>query len=538
MLSKDAIMCKLNKIEYYYFYFFLAVNLLPILAFKFFPTVDGPAHLYNSRLMIELLGNNNLLHNYFIFNQIGPNWLGHIILGIFLLKFPAYIAEKCILLIYFIGFPVSFRALIKTKSNTNKTLIYFVFPFTYSFLLYYGFYNFHIGLVFFFCALYFWVKYNNEFTIKRALFLLILTTLMCLSHLFVFVVYIFVAAIINTKELKSLFISNRTIKLKFLKDLIYKFISISVGLFMLIKFILANNITHSTSIYIKISSLLKWIMQIQPAKGILYAREDIFTKWILISFILIISYLLFIKTKRFILAKRKEIFLTSRKTETNFWFLISCVLLVSLFIIPDSKSGAFGFMSSRILLFFFLFLIVWLSTIKIPLWLNIIIFVIINYVNIALLNIYYNTTKDNNIIVNEINQASLKIEPYKTVLPIRNNDYWLYGHISNYLGVDKPMVILENYEASLNYFPLKWNKNEIPNLYFGETSLPIDCIFWVSNMNNDVDIIDYIFVWNGDKETVSNECGNKIINILEKDYIDAYKSTDNTIMLYRYKEIN
>ena len=124
-----VIASRLNKAEYYFFYVFLVINLLPILVFKFFPTVDGPAHLYNSRLIIELLGQNSLLDNYFIFNEIAPNWLGHILLSFFQLLFPAYIAEKCLLLIYFIGFPVSFRAFIKIQPDHNNTLIYFVFPF-------------------------------------------------------------------------------------------------------------------------------------------------------------------------------------------------------------------------------------------------------------------------------------------------------------------------------------------------------------------------------------------------------------------------
>ena len=191
MLNKSIITANLIKYEYYLFYVFLVINLLPLLVFKFFPTVDGPAHLYNSRLIIELLGQDSYLENYFTFNEIAPNWLGHIMLSIFQFVFPAYIAEKCLLLIYFIGFPVSFRAFIKIQPDHNNTLIYYVFPFTYSFLLYYGFYNFHIGLVLFFCTLYFWLKYKNDFTIKRTFFLLILTTLMCLSHLFVFIVFFF-----------------------------------------------------------------------------------------------------------------------------------------------------------------------------------------------------------------------------------------------------------------------------------------------------------------------------------------------------------
>ena len=124
MLSKIKLADKINKIEYYFFYAFLIINLLPVLVFKFFPTVDGPAHLYNSRLIIELFWQTGPLDTYFSFNEITPNWLGHILLSFFQLIFPAYAAEKCLLLIYFIGFPLSFRAFIKSQHYQNIALIY------------------------------------------------------------------------------------------------------------------------------------------------------------------------------------------------------------------------------------------------------------------------------------------------------------------------------------------------------------------------------------------------------------------------------
>ena len=42
------------------------------------------------------------------------------------------------------------------------------------------------------------------------------------------------------------------------------------------------------------------------------------------------------------------------------------------------------------------------------------------------------------------------------ILPLQADDYWLYGHVSNYLGVHEPVIIYENYEAELGYFPLSW----------------------------------------------------------------------------------
>ena len=532
-MNKAKIVCLVNKAEIYFFYIFLVINLLPVLVFKFFPTVDGPAHLYNSRLILELARQSGPLNDYFIFNEISPNWLGHIILSLSLLIFPANIAEKCLLLIYFIGFPISFRAYIRIRPDHNSTLTYFVFPFTYSFLLFYGFYNFHLGLVFFFWTLYLWVKYNHEFTIKRTFFLLILTTLMCLSHLFVFAVFILIVSISNIRELPDLVNPYKERRKRFLKVLIHQILALSIGLIIMIKFILTNAEESTLPTYINPSALLKWLMQIQPAKGIVYGKEDIFTRWIFITLVLLISYLLYYKIKRFLAAKSKINFLLNFGLRRNFGLIMSIVFLVALFIVPDSHGAAVGLVSSRIILFFFLFLIAWLSTKKFHTWLHILAFVIINYVNIALLDIYYSATKDNNFLAAEISKASREIEPFKTVLPALNSDYWLHGHISNYLGIDRPMVILENYEATLDWFPLKWNSNKIPNLYFGKMSPEEGCLSWVRNINNDIAMIDYVFILNDEQEIISEDCAKKISNALNEDYLEVYKSENNKILVYR-----
>ena len=60
----------LSKYEVYFFYSLVLINLIPLLITKYFPTVDGPAHLYNARLIIDLLANNTSpLADYFVFNS-------------------------------------------------------------------------------------------------------------------------------------------------------------------------------------------------------------------------------------------------------------------------------------------------------------------------------------------------------------------------------------------------------------------------------------------------------------------------------------
>ena len=75
---------KVRKIEWLLFISIAFLNLLPALWYPYFPTMDSPAHLYNSNLLVELLSNtDSSIHELFIFNpDIVPNWTGHIIMGL------------------------------------------------------------------------------------------------------------------------------------------------------------------------------------------------------------------------------------------------------------------------------------------------------------------------------------------------------------------------------------------------------------------------------------------------------------------------
>ena len=123
-----------STIEKYFFLIVTILNLIPVLSGKFFTTLDGAAHLYNSNLINILLFENNIdLQNFFVLNhEPVPNWTGHFILSFFNYFFPAFIAEKILVLLYLIGLPYSFRRLIKTISPDNYLLSYFIFPFSYS----------------------------------------------------------------------------------------------------------------------------------------------------------------------------------------------------------------------------------------------------------------------------------------------------------------------------------------------------------------------------------------------------------------------
>ena len=71
----------------------------------FYPSMDGPSHIYNSNALstfnkkVMVVLNDFLKCNYIII----PNWTSHIIMSFICLIAPAWVAEKVLLYLYIIG---------------------------------------------------------------------------------------------------------------------------------------------------------------------------------------------------------------------------------------------------------------------------------------------------------------------------------------------------------------------------------------------------------------------------------------------------
>lgn len=518
---------KLNRIEPYYFYFFLLINLIPVLAFKFFPTVDGPAHLYNSKLIVELLKeSNSTLNDYFYFNNsVNPNWSGHFFLSLFISITPSFIAEKIVLLIYLVGLPISMRFFFKTLSIENKYLLYLVFPFTYSYLFYYGFYNFNIGIVLFFWGLALWIKYINKLTIQKVAILALISTLICMSHLFVFVIFLMVILFLNISHIYLKQLYNKSDIKVIIKLFLFQALALSFGLIVMVTYILNSPVHNLSSVYIPFNDIITLLIKISPAKGINYGRANIVTQWI---FYIIVAFMIYFSAfKLHAFLKKKEY-----RLKNSLWLIVSLVTLILIFIIPDSIGAAVGFNTHRLMLFFFLFLIIWLALQNVNIWFKAFVFIIITYINFAFVLHNKKSISYSSIVANELVIASNYLEPYSTVLPIVISDNFPFSHISNYLGVSKPMILLENYEASLNHFPLKWNYKEMPQLLFGNIRAGSICETW-KNSSNEEKIIDYVFIFN-DKQQISDTiCSREINNCLNSHYQLLYEGLEEKVKIFK-----
>lgn len=502
-------------------YFFLAItilNLIPVLACRFFPTMDGAAHLYNSNIINELVFKSNPhLSTFFTLNTFPvPNWTGHFILSFINLFLSAFIAEKILLLFYLIALPYSFRQLIKTIAPKGVLLSYFIFPFTYSFLLLLGFYNFLLALVFMFITLNYKIKNEREqFSTSKIFVLVSLLMLVYFSHIAVFITTLFI--LLAHSFFRHIF-ENKSTKSK------VKIIALALSLkayALLFIYYFSTVSTSGNATFITTKELAYWLKRIIVFNP---QREEVFTK---IVFYLIFSLAIIavhnsvkLTIKRLKESTLKNSFLTVVSTIFNclgFWLIPMFIFLILYFLLPDSTSNA-GYVSTRLGLLFFLLLIIWLSSQKIQKWIVIIAASIVLFCHFNLLLLHHALIKDLNKIAESCYSASAHIAANSIVLPLNYSDNWLTGHFSNYLGVDKPMIILENYECGTRYFPVRWNEPEIPNVLLGNAaSTDFPCLQWKSNNQSKPEKIDYVFV-SGKIETKTDTCGLLITEKIKENY--------------------
>lgn len=522
------------KLESVFYWVLIFFNVSFIFETKFIPTLDGPSHLINSQLIISLLENDNL-NQYFKFNEtLVPNWIGHFILSSLNYFFPAFVADKVLLLIYFIGFPLAFRELVKTISKQNLFLSYFAFPFSFSIAFTYGFYNFLLSIVLLLVALNFWIKNEQKsLSLKQLVFLFIFFILMYFSHLFVLgiligliflrVAYCFFTQIFDKNNEPKIVRRNFFIKIIQLLILLAFPLLLSFSYFK-------SNTNGFKSEYLHMYQLLHLIDEFNPFAC--FNKNEILIQ------ISVLFYTLCFLIIAVVFSWFKKLF-SSNETKIdqwlilkNYWLLALISIFVLFFLLPN-ETGSAGYISNRLAMLIYFFTIFLLANFSFKKWISISVIVLIVYANFGLINYYKSVERNLNKWANECNSFSEFISENSFVLTINNSDSWILKHFPDYLGIDKPMVILDNYECSVDYFPLTWNKLDFPNPVFGDlTSDHFSCIRWEKNLKNNKKKIDYVFVL--DFEKINSKNCNTLIQQKLEDYYKLLHQSEHCL-LYKLK---
>ncbi|MFC2081298.1 hypothetical protein ACFLR8_03725, partial [Bacteroidota bacterium] len=280
-----------------------------------------------------------------------------------------------------------------------------------------------------------------------------------------------------------------------------------------------------------LNELLKWIFDVRSLIIHNYVAEAKFSR---IIFIVAVGLFLFSIIK-FSLCKARDKLHIKLNSPQFFFGILSMIFLILYFIFPNNSSGG-GYISVRLNILFYLVFFTWLSTLKYPSYLIKIGFVVVLISTIGLLFRNHVGLRGYKNLVENFTEAEEHVTENSVILPIRNSGRMLDGHFPHYLGWNKPVIILENFEATTRYYPLEWNREELPCVMLGDSILMDVCLYnrFPSTSINQVNI-DYVVVWGTDD---MNDCKKDLLTIVNRDYNMIYTSESPKVSLYKLNSQN
>jgi hypothetical protein len=138
----------------------LALLLLPIWLFPVFPSQDGPSHVANASLLLDLLrGGPGAAHGLYELNlEPFPNWFTHAGLAALLTVLSPVVAEKAFLSAFVVLFALAFRNALRALDERAGALAPLCLPLVYDRSLHLGYYNRSFALVPLLLALGLWMR--------------------------------------------------------------------------------------------------------------------------------------------------------------------------------------------------------------------------------------------------------------------------------------------------------------------------------------------------------------------------------------------
>lgn len=527
-----------DSIEPKLFYLFSILNIVPIFLVKHYGSIDAPLHLYQSNVIDELWKSNELFEQFYKFNPvIVGNLTSQFMLGFFNFFFPAWIAEKILLTIYVLGLAFSFRYLILGINKKSSFISFLIFPFTYNTFFHFGHYNYVLGMLVMLIVFGYWVRVENNLTFQKILILLLLTTLLFLTHIFV---YTFFVGSFGLYLLFLLFISLQNKKKfafkLFFKKAIYVFLALIPSLILF--FIYGKSISGKVNVIrLNFSTLINDLVNIKPLIGYKYLIESNENSYLFI--LLCILFILAIVNR--IRLYRMSVNGLNNTAKNNFkfinpadyWLLLTFVFLLFYFTIPDKLTA--GNISTRLNILLFTFFIIWLSLQRFSKIISVLTLVTVFVYSINIREVQYQFISELNSDIKEIKELKKYMEPNSVYYPMNFNPNWIKVHFLNYVSVDDPYVSALPINCS-GTFPIIDTRGELPVVMLGDTDLGNFCNLCSNwNKSHPKKIVDYVIMGGATIFSVS-ENHDDIKTILHNNYNLIYTSSHKNIELYKVKK--
>ena len=425
------------RLEGLFFLLLVAGYLALIWALAPFVTTDGPAHVYNSLLMSELIskGVSSPLAAYFSLNPNPSNWLDHLLLaGMAKLTGPL-VANQLLLSGLVLSFCFGYRHLLKRVNPSGRWLSYLAFPLGLGFFFFMGFFNFLLavaGWMWLLPAALTMITSQERPSPKVWAWMAIGLTMMAVAQLFVWAMAGALLAIWHLTQW------NRQPRGEWWRRT-WLWAAIALpGLFLLFWYSQMPSAEAAPSAWTSLGTKAEMLWKGLLMKGISPGKEGLFARWAMIALLLPLVV--------------QGWGLTKWKASGLPW-LLAVGFFLALFALSPDHIGVGSFLPYRVLLLLMIVLAV-AGCIYLPNWVALLGWGMSVYASFAFGLFYLEHHRPHTAYANQVLRAAEFLEPGDIVLPIHLSQVPILDHVSGLAGWKKQVVILDNYEIGSGIFPV------------------------------------------------------------------------------------
>lgn len=454
--------------DYFYFALLLSGHIILVWILPYFPTQDGPSHMYNLVILNDLVHGGKDWSNYYIINyRLVPNLGFHVIAFPLLQIWSPIVTEKVFVTLYAILLGSGYLYFLHSFEKPLFPRAYFMLPVIFNFTLLMGNYSYTIAIPVYIVGLGLQWKFRNSKTSVKLLIINIFGVILFLFHLIPFCLYI-----ISTFLILWVCSEKKLTIQYFLKQLI-----LFLPCILILVLYLWNNSDiyqlsqilqkdHITSISIK-SFLVRKIFLI--CELILFST-DTFSRWQIIP-ASIFGFLVVCFGYESLKQLINKFFIRGKLSPVNKFFFLQNIVLIGVYLLAPFRWGSGSFFNERLPWVILLFLI---PVLTVPdRLLNqkirpIVLMIIIIFLSVNTIVFKEESKKVQDFI------AGLKINmpkgyflmTYKNPTPTWNRVDTLL-HAASYYGIKKKCIDIGNYQAKTDFFLIEFNKDlpELPTLF-------------------------------------------------------------------------
>lgn len=523
-----------KKTELIFLCAFLVVAVIPFWLIRYIPSLDGPQHLYNARLILELLRENEFISAFFRFNPVVTgNLASQYLLAFLMVIFPAWLAEKLLLSAYAAGMIFSFRYFVRSSGSREGLAWMLIVPFVFTNLFLLGYYNFSLAFIPFFIALGYWMRHEQALKPINIFVLGLVMIFLYLAHAMVFIFLGLVVLLYFTFDLLLIIMSKHPggLNLPGLARRVFSLFLASVPAIVLCAIYLGmlmgmkEDIPETTAS--EPAKTLAGILKLSVLVGFHRGREsgpDLLLAAVLLAMV-IISFLLWLRK-----AWAEGLILHQINPGQPRWFFISMAVLALALFIPDSLVT--GSMTMRLIILFFYMIVTWLSLANYPKVVAVTAVIITLGAFTWHRAVVFDFHRRLNGEIAELEECSESIGPNLVLFPVNCSDNWVHVHFHCYAGVDKPLVNMRNTQP-FGPNPLLWDHEEMPEVLLGRVSQEDLGAHWESGgKGRPSRPADYILLWKAGRKAQATGV-SEMMERVSPDYELILTSSHRNVELFQ-----